>query len=197
MLIYLLDWIFMRLRTEGNVDVTCLYWEPPLCWMTGWIHPSLPSLKPYTESCRHTTGRTNNFNMFNWKSLVCYIVKQNVIITWLVAVQTVFKANLSWGKYFKSYMIITIMLKWVVIQTSEPDMFIQLCVMARMEHWRGLTFIHIKTLWNLDGQALKEPIMDGIIIILRPEPTIDSFRAGKPNLCHEEKARDKNCFGCL
>ena len=39
--------------------------------------------------------------------------------------------------------------------------------------------------------------MGGIIIILRPEPTIDSFRAGKPNLCHEEKARDKNCFGCL
>ena len=43
------------------------------------------------------------------------------------------------------------------------------------------------------GQAQKESLIDGIIILLTPAPIIDSFPALKAPLCHKESVKGKKC----
>ena len=38
-----------------------------------------------------------------------------------------------------------------------------------------------------------ESIIGGIIILLTPAPTINSFRAWKPPLCHKDTVKGKKC----
>ena len=46
----------------------------------------------------------------------------------------------------------------------------------------------------IGGQAQKESIMGGIIILLRPAPIVDPFSAWTTHLCHKDTAKGEKCL---
>ena len=79
-------------------------------------------------------------------------------------------------------------------EVSQTDSGLELCRITRVSpgsEWGTPVVRDSRKDTLIGGQARKESTMGGIIILLRPAPTIDPFPAWKLSLCHQDTAKGK------